>query len=248
MREDTMTPLTRRRHIKLLLVPISMVIVLAFLAGTATGQTSDDPREYTVTITNQTHGQLFSPPLVFSHKKKVTFFETGQPASFEVSSVAEGGDTSFLSDLMVRTTGVLDVSKIEPPPMQPGETRSLTLLAGGGFNRISVIAMLNPTNDGFWAIQGVRIPDNNKPLVLHANAYDAGSEPNDELCANIAGPICAVINGSEDNLVVGEGKSPTLGGEDFIHVHGGIHGIGDLPPIEFDWKNPVAKITIQRAK
>ena len=243
-----MTPFTHRRHMKLFLASLTMVGVLVFLVGMATGQTGDEPREYTVTITNQTHGQLFSPPLIFSHKKKVTFFETGQPASIEVSSLAEGGDTSFLSELMVRTTGVLDVSKIEPPPMQPGETRSLTLLAGGGFNRISVIGMLNPTNDGFVAIQGVRIPDDDKPLVIHANAYDAGSEPNDELCANIAGPICAVFNGSEENPIVGEGKSPTAGGEDFIHVHGGVHGVGDLPPITFDWKNPVAKITIQRAE
>jgi len=132
--------------------------------------------------------------------------------------------------------------------MQPGETRSLTLMAGGGFNRISLIAMLNPTNDGFWAIQGVRIRDDDKLLVLHANGYDAGSEQNDELCANIAGPICAIINGSEDNPIIGEGKSPTEGGEGFIHVHGGIHTIGDLPAIKFDWKNPVAKITIQRAE
>ena len=123
-----MTPFTRRHHITLIPVLISMVMMLGFVVGTAAAQSSDEPREYTVTITNETHGQLFSPPLVFSHKKKVTFFETGQPASIEVSSVAEGGDTSFLSDLMVRTTGVLDVSKIEPPPMQPGETRSLTLL------------------------------------------------------------------------------------------------------------------------
>ena len=136
-----MTLFTGWRRIKLLLAPFSVVAVMMFLVGTATGQTGDEPRGYTVTITNQTHGQLFSPPLVFSHKKKVTFFETGEPASFEVSSVAEAGDTSFLSDLMVRTTGVLDVSKIKPPPMQPGETRSLTLLAGGGFNRISKIAI-----------------------------------------------------------------------------------------------------------
>ncbi len=235
-------------RVTLLLAPFTVIAAMIFLVGTAIGQTSNEPREYTVTITNQTHGQLFSPPLVFSHKKKVTFFETGQPVSFEVSSVAEGGDTSFLSDIMLRTTGVLDVARIIPPPMQPGDTRSLTLMAGGRFNHISLIAMLNPTNDGFWAIQGVRIRDDDKPLVLHANGYDAGSEPNNELCANIAGPICAIVNGSEDNPIIGEGKSSTEGGEGFIHVHGGIHGIGDLPASDFDWKNPVAKITIQLAK
>ncbi len=34
--------------------------------------------------------------------------------------------------------------------------------------------------------------------------------------------------------------------EDYVHVHAGIHGIGNLPAADRDWRNPVAQITIQR--
>jgi len=45
----------------------------------------------------------------------------------------------------------------------------------------------------------------------------------------------------------GVGGSPGIGGEGFVHIHAGIHGIGDLLPARYDWRNPVAKVVIQRA-
>jgi hypothetical protein len=59
-----------------------------------------------------------------------------------------------------------------------------------------------------------------------APAYDAGSETNDELSPTVAG----------------------LGGEGFVNVHNGVHGIGDLVAATMDWRNLVAKITIKRVK
>ena len=100
------------------------------------------------------------------------------------------------------------------------------------YPRISVAAMLIPTNDAFVAIQGMKLPKNDKTRIATAIAYDAGSEPNDESCASIPGPICS-----------GEGPSLAAGGEGFIHVHAGIHGIGDLVAADRDWRNPVARIT-----
>jgi len=38
----------------------------------------------------------------------------------------------------------------------------------------------------------------------------------------------------------------TAGAEGFVHVHSGIHGIGDLDPETLDWHNPVAEVTIRR--
>jgi hypothetical protein len=35
------------------------------------------------------------------------------------------------------------------------------------------------------------------------------------------------------------------GGEGFVHVHRGIHGVGDLKPIGRDWRNPVATVSIR---
>jgi hypothetical protein len=48
-------------------------------------------------------------------------------------------------------------------------------------------------------------------------------------------------------LCAGAGGSPGVGGEGFVHIHPGIHGIGDLIPAQRDWRNPVAKISIERA-
>jgi hypothetical protein len=36
------------------------------------------------------------------------------------------------------------------------------------------------------------------------------------------------------------------GGEGFVRISEGIHGVGDLPANLWDWRNPVAKITIRR--
>ena len=71
--------------------------------------------------------------------------------------------------------------------------------------------------------------------VSRSPGYDAGSEPNDEDCDNIPGPVCG-----------GEGASPDEGGEGFVHIQAGIHGIADLDPAERDWRNPVAEVTIRR--
>jgi hypothetical protein len=37
-----------------------------------------------------------------------------------------------------------------------------------------------------------------------------------------------------------------VGGEGFVHIHAGIHGIGNLEASEYDWRNPVARITVRQ--
>ena len=93
--------------------------------------------------------------------------------------------------------------------------------------------MLIPTNDTFFAANGVTVPPQGT-VTVRAPGYDAGSEPNDELCDNIPGPVCG-----------GEGNSPDAGGEGFVHITAGIQGIGDLEPADYDWRNPVADIVIR---
>ena len=106
------------------------------------------------------------------------------------------------------------------------------------FKYVTVTSMLIPTNDAFIAVNGVKGPKSNHgPKVIMSPAYDAGSEPNDELCSNIPGPVCG-----------GDGGSPAASGEGYVHIHAGIQGIGDLNSADFDWRNPTAKITIKRMK
>lgn len=215
------------------LLRYSVVLTIAtLLAGQAAFA---DGNNYSVTVTNLTRGQSFTPILVASHEDGLTLFTAGTPAGSELAALAEGGDTMPLSDLLA---GMEEVNAVATSGgiLAPGDSVTVVIAAGGKFNRISLAAMLIPTNDAFVSVQGMRVPDGRATTTAAAVAYDAGSEPNDELCVSIPGPVCA-----------GEGGSPGVGGEDFIHVHAGIHGIADLDAAEFDWRNPVAHVTIQRA-
>ena len=189
---------------------------------------------YEITVTNVTRGQSFTPILVATHKAGVRLFTEGSPASPELAILAEGGNTAPLVAVLGANPDVLDIATI-PGLLAPGKSVTIKVKMEDGFDHVSMAAMLIPTNDGFFALNGVRGPKGQKMLSFESPAYDAGSEPNDELCANIPGPVCG-----------GVGASPNAGGEGFVHIHAGIHGIGSLPAAERDWRNPVAEITIRR--
>ena len=191
---------------------------------------------YEVTITNLTRGQTFTPILVASHKRGVRLFELGDAASFELSALAEGGDVVPLTGLLTDNPEVIDVAN-SGGLLAPGDSVTVVVSASHGAKQVSVASMLIPTNDAFISLNGVNAPKGHKTRVYWSPAYDAGSEPNDELCANIPGPVCG-----------GAGGSPGAGGEDYVHVHAGIHGIGDLAADAYDWRNSVARITIRRTK
>lgn len=216
---------------------IAAYMGIGLLLSTATQVIADDTHSnnhYEITITNVTRGQTFTPILVATHKEGVRLFSTGAPASPELSSLAEGGDTTPLTTMLSANPNVLDVTTV-PGLLAPGQSVSVKVRTQGGFTYVSMGAMLIPTNDGFFALNGVRGPKGKGTLSLESPAYDAGSEPNDEHCGHIPGPVCG-----------GEGASPNAGGEGFVHIHAGIHGIGSLPASERDWRNPVAEITIKR--
>ncbi len=189
---------------------------------------------YAVTITNLTRGSSFTPILVASHRPGVELFELGKAASDELAAMAEGGDTMPLED-MLRNSGRVVGTGHSEGLLGPGESVTVEVPAGNA-NRISLAAMILPTNDGFIALNGVETPRFGSQ-TYSVPGYDAGSEPNDELCVSIPGPTCG-----------GEGGSPNVGGEGFVHIHAGIHGIGGLKADTYDWRNPVATIMIQRVR
>lgn len=191
---------------------------------------------FEVTISNLTRNQTFTPILVASHAPGVKLFHLGDPASFELSALAEGGDVAPLTGVLGANPKVVDIAD-SGGLLAPGQSVTVTVSARHGARQLSLASMLIPTNDAFISLNGVKAPKGKKTIVYWSPAYDAGSEPNDELCANIPGPVCG-----------GAGGSPGAGGEDYVHIHAGIHGIGDLAADAYDWRNPVAKITIRRAK
>jgi hypothetical protein len=202
-------------------------------------------RIYEVTVTNLTRGQTFTPVLVATHVEGIQIFTLGEPASPELAIVAEEGDVGPLTALLLSTPGVAAVANTGPPPggfIGPGQSKTILVEGGGRFDHLSVAAMLIPTNDGFFALNGVAGPRGNQTLTLFSPAYDAGSERNDELCASIPGPFFSECGGP------GGGGRPTGGEEGYVHIHAGIHGIGDLVASNRDWRNPVAKIAIRRVR
>ena len=212
------------------------------LAVTAAARANDDLYEgarYEVTITNLTRGQQFTPVLVASHKSNVKLFELGKPASSELATLAEEGNTAPLAAALAALPGTGQVVT-GSGLTNPGASVTLIVEGRRGFGHFSVAAMLIPTNDAFFAINAVPLPRGNDRLTLTALAYDSGSERNDELCASIPGPMFAECGGS------GGGGAPVGGEEGYVHVHAGMHGIGSFTAAARDWRNPVALITVRR--
>ena len=226
----------------------SLTLGLLFTAGAfginpaiADDDSDENRKEFKVTITNLTRGQQFTPILVASHKKGVHLFNLGDPANSELETLAEEGNTAPLTALLLSNPLVQDVAN-SGGLLNPGDSVTVSVTTSGGFKYISVASMLIPTNDGFFSLNGIKGPKGKKTIVLYSPAYDAGTERNDELCASIPGPNFVECGGP------GSGGSPSGGEEGYVHIHAGIHGIGDLDASMRDWRNPVAKITIQRVK
>lgn len=218
-------------------ISLPLAVLVACLGSDAA--LADGGDRYEVTITNLTRGQQFTPILVASHKANVRLFEAGQPASAELATLAEEGNTAPLKaalELLPGTHQVVTGTGLT----NPGATTTLVVEARGMFGHFSVAAMLIPTNDAFIAVNGAALPRGNDVLTLAVPAYDSGSERNDELCASIPGPNFAECGGS------GGGGAPAGGEEGYVHIHAGVHGIGSFKAADRDWRNPVALVKVRR--
>jgi hypothetical protein len=216
----------------------TLAVASGLLVSASAGADHEEQR-FAVTITNLTRGQQFTPILVASHRTGVRLFEVGEAASTELAIVAEEGNTAPLAALLGSNPRVLDV-QVGGGLLDPGQSKTVIVGTRGSFDRVSVAAMLIPTNDGFFALNGVEGPEGRQTLVLSSPAYDAGSEVNDERCASIPGPFFIECGGP------GGGAAVSGGEEGFVHIHAGMHGIGDMDVSQRDWRNPVARITIRR--
>ena len=219
------------RHLALRLA--SGVASFALLIASHGGAVADGGIQ--VTITNLTRAQPLSPPVVASHNAKgPQLFVAGQPASRELALVAEDAINGPLIRLLRGDPNVADVQQ-GAAPIPPGGRATIVVDARDLLPFVSLASMLVNTNDAFIAIQHVIAP----PIgtaTLFVPAWDAGSEVNDEDCANIPGPACGDTDRS---------GTPERG---FVHIHNGVHGVGDLDPAVYDWRNPVARVDIRRVR
>lgn len=209
---------------------ISLIALLFVTAALSTSVFADGAK-YKVSITNLTKSVSFTPVMVAAHSDKVSLFELGKPSSDAIGRVAEGGDTSGVAAMFdsyhdqVKSLGGL---------LNAGETAELVFEGISRQVKFTVASMLLPTNDAFVA-QTFTLKKWKHSKTFFLNAYDSGTETNDELCVSIPGPVCG-----------GEPFSPEDEGEGFVHVHSGIHGIADLNASQYTWNDPVLKVKITR--
>jgi len=213
---------------------IGLILSASLLSGMVA---ADGNRAFEVTVTNITKGEVFTPIMVASHRHGVKLFEIGEPADQDLEILAESGNTEPLSTSLLSSGLALDVVTADGP-LLPGHSVTLLVKTNKRNAHVSVASMLVPTNDAFFAVNGIHGPRGKRSKTVYSPAFDAGTENNDELCDNIPGPPFACT---------GEGFN-TESGEGYVYIHPGIQGNGDLDSAAYDWNNPVAKITIKRVK
>ena len=216
-----------------------MMALLLMSAAHADNQRGGTTRDYTVTITNLTPGQVFSPPVLVTHSQNVALFTLGEMASDELALVAEDGDGQPLTALASTLPEVAD-AQATSAPIPPGATVEFQISSQNGFDVFSIVGMLVNSNDAFFAIDSELLPKTRRSSdVYNALAYDAGSEANNEDCAFVPGPACPADSGNA--------RAPD-GAEGYVHVHNGIHDSADLSSAAYDWRNPVAIVKVERTR
>ncbi|CAB5105171.1 hypothetical protein D3OALGA1CA_1683 [Olavius algarvensis associated proteobacterium Delta 3] len=217
------------------LVTIVTAILLLAFGSPALADGKSGARTYYVTITNLTGGQVFSPPIIYTHNGRVDLFSPAEEAPPELVPLAEDGDTGPLAAALGDDPAVFDVFPSEGV-VPPGHSVTLQITAKGRFRYLSAAAMLVSSNDAFFTVENVRVTRWGSRSRTGV-AYDAGSEYNSEECKFIPGPPCG-SPGVRDEDREAEG---------FVFVHSGIHGIADLDPANADWRNPVVRVTVEPA-
>ncbi|MCP5242363.1 MAG: spondin domain-containing protein [Burkholderiales bacterium] len=222
--------------------------MFVFLVITITCQTVV-AADYRIEITNLTHKIEFTPRIVIAHVP-VSFFAAGDNLNDTSSGLLDGQINNALTEIaeagnLGPMMAILDQESIQnfvsytigSDLLGGGKKQTVELLnVNETLSRISLFAMLLPTNDGFIALNNAVLPQTGN-VQYYLNAYDAGTETNTESCADIPGPLCG-----------GTAQSPNDMGEGFVHIHRGIRGLNpeEINPAEYDWKNPVAIVTISR--
>lgn len=232
-------------------VVIGALLTLIVLSMAGAGHAQSSPTTYKVTITNLTHGQPLTPPLVATHREGVHIFTEGEAAGSELQQVAENGNLDPLKEALSNNMEVSEVVVAvagEPPPLLPGDSVTFTIHGSEDAQFLSFVAMLICTNDGFTGLNAVRLPDDmDNTVTVKSNSYDAGTEMNTENFADLVPPCPALTN--VESMVEGTGQSnPDLAEGGVISTHAGIQGSADLDAMTHGWTDPVAEVTIERVE
>ncbi|MCF2910077.1 spondin domain-containing protein [Pseudoalteromonas sp. DL2-H2.2] len=226
------------------IIPLITGILLA--SGTASAASLD------VKVTNLTQGIYFTPLLVTAHTSDAMLFQAGEKASGALTAMAEGGSLTGLSEILTD----INANTTENPAgglLAPVTSTMTSLETDAGNDRLSIVAMMLPTNDGFVGLNSWPIPTAPGTYHIYLNAYDAGTEANNELVVEGSGaPGTPGIPASPGVAPGTQGMGVTEMEEDTnVHIHRGnlgddeqVGGKSDLHNTVHRWLNPVAKVTV----
>lgn len=218
----------------------------------ATTSVAANAQQLEVTVTNLTQGMYYTPLIIAAHTANASLYKLGETASPELQAMAEGGDISGLDTMLMGVNADI----IKNPAgglLAPAQSTTAMLDTTDGNMYLSIASMLLPTNDAFAALNGWKIPTEAGTYKINLNAYDAGTEANNELLADGGGApgtlgmpgIPGGKGGMNGSGVTSEETNAT------IHVHRGNLGDDDLTGGTSDanntvhrWLNPVASVTI----
>ena len=223
---------------------------LVALAASTLLYASSFAGEVEVKITNLTKGIYFTPLLVAAHPASAQLYKAGEAASLSVQKMAEGGDISGISSDL----GAVSASVAENPAsglLAPGASATATIISDESNNRLSVVAMMLPTNDGFIALNNAKIPTTPGTYSYELNAHDAGTEANNEIINGGGAPGVPGLPAAPD----GTGGTGATGieatEEGYVHIHRGnigdmnaTAGKSDINTLTHRWLNPVANVVI----
>ncbi|WP_394203968.1 spondin domain-containing protein [Shewanella waksmanii] len=207
--------------------------------------------ELEISLVNLTHGNHFTPVLVAAHNSDIQLFNAGEMASPALQKMAEGGDIGDL-DMAVADAGGVSIANLAGGLMAPGQKTTMMAFDTQTMTHLSVVAMVLPTNDAFIGLNSWEIPTTPGTYTVNINAYDAGTEANDEIINGGGMPgvpgIPAAPGG--DGGANGSGVMDASS-NDKVHVHPGVlgdtdvnGGMSDLDSRVHRWLNPVARLTV----
>jgi len=202
-------------------VALATALTLASIANT-------QAVELEVSITNLTQANFFTPRLVVAHTAEADLFEVGTQASVALAWLAEAGviedaqnpasaGRNFEAVLGPANTDNLNNTWRRFGGLTPPASTLTYTFDTLDYPLLSVAAMLIPTNDAFLGLDSIEIPTEPGTYKYYLNAYDAGTELNDELNStrtDITAEGGAALGGYALPGVAGAGApgiAPTMG-------------------------------------
>lgn len=209
----------------------------------------------TVSVTNLTRGVGITPLLIAAHPATYNIFTEGQPASAGLQATAEGGSTALLQATLTPLQASMVVNPANGLLLAGQNTTTTTFQGGAGTANplLSVVAMIVPSNDAFVALDGIAIPTTPGTYTYLLNAYDAGTEANNEIAVAGGGAVGVLGMAAPGPTNPGSGATgiPGVVAEGFVHIHRGLlgdtnptGGLSDANSAVHRWLNPVARVVL----